>query len=71
MKKSAVFLLLYLFTFLPLSAKVIKVLAVGNSFSQDAVEQYLYELAEAQGDSLIIGNAISVVVPLIPTTTTC
>ena len=57
MKKSAVFLLLYLFTFLPLSAKVIKVLAVGNSFSQDAVEQYLYELAEAQGDSLIIGNA--------------
>lgn len=57
MKKSAVFLLLYLFTFLPLSAKVIKVLAVGNSFSQDAVEQYLYELAAAQGDSLIIGNA--------------
>jgi hypothetical protein len=38
-------------------AKVIKVLAVGNSFSQDAVEQYLYELAAAQGDSLIIGNA--------------
>ena len=38
-------------------AKVIKVLAIGNSFSQDAVEQYLYELAEAQGDSLVIGNA--------------
>ena len=38
-------------------AKIIKVLAVGNSFSQDAVEQYLYELAAAQGDSLIIGNA--------------
>ena len=38
-------------------AKVIKVLAVGNSFSQDAVEQYLYELAAAQGDSLVIGNA--------------
>ena len=37
--------------------KVIKVLAIGNSFSQDAVEQYLYELAAAQGDSLIIGNA--------------
>ena len=32
-------------------------LAIGNSFSQDAVEQYLYELAAAQGDSLIIGNA--------------
>ena len=32
-------------------------MAIGNSFSQDGVEQYLYELAEAQGDSLIIGNA--------------
>ena len=50
-------LLFYLFTFLPLPAKVIKVLAIGNSFSQDAVEQYLYELALAQGDSLVIGNA--------------
>lgn len=57
MKKTLLFLLFYLFTFLPLSAKVIKVLAIGNSFSQDAVEQYLYELAAAQGDSLIIGNA--------------
>ena len=28
----------------------------GNSFSQDAVEQYLYELAEAAGYELIIGN---------------
>ena len=54
----AVVLLFYLFTFLPLlQARVIKVLAIGNSFSQDAVEQYLYELAHAQGDSLIIGNA--------------
>ena len=50
-------LLFYLLTFLPLSAKVIKVLAIGNSFSQDAIEQYLYELAYAQGDSLVIGNA--------------
>ena len=38
-------------------AKLVKVLAIGNSFSQDAVEQYLYELAAAQGDSLVIGNA--------------
>ena len=37
--------------------KVLKVLAIGNSFSEDAVEQYLYELAAAQGDSLVIGNA--------------
>ena len=50
-------LLLYLLTLLPLSGKTIKVLAIGNSFSQDAVEQYLYELAKAQGDSLVIGNA--------------
>ncbi|MBR0259185.1 MAG: DUF4886 domain-containing protein [Prevotella sp.] len=57
MKKAVLFLLFYLFTFLPLSAKVIRVLAIGNSFSQDAVEQYLYELAHAQGDSLVIGNA--------------
>lgn len=39
------------------NAKLIKVLAIGNSFSEDAVEQYLFELARAQGDSLIIGNA--------------
>jgi hypothetical protein len=42
---------------LPSQAKLIKVLAIGNSFSQDAVEQYLFELAKAQGDSLVIGNA--------------
>ncbi len=38
-------------------ARTIKVLAIGNSFSEDAVENYLYELAAAQGDSLVIGNA--------------
>ena len=48
-----------LFLLLSLSGygKTIKVLAIGNSFSVDAVEQNLYELAAAQGDSLIIGNA--------------
>ena len=39
------------------SAKVLHVLAIGNSFSQDAIEQNLYELALAYGDTLIIGNA--------------
>lgn len=34
----------------------LRVLAIGNSFSQDAVEQYLYELAEAAGKPIIIGN---------------
>ncbi len=57
MKKGLLFLLFYLLTFSSLNAKVIKVLAIGNSFSQDAVEQYLWELAAAQGDSLVIGNA--------------
>ncbi len=36
--------------------KTIRILAIGNSFSRDAVEQYLYELAEAEGISVIIGN---------------
>lgn len=36
--------------------KTIHILAIGNSFSQDAVEQYLYELAEAEGISVVIGN---------------
>ena len=34
----------------------IRVLAIGNSFSQDAVEQYLYELGREVGVELIIGN---------------
>lgn len=36
--------------------KVTKILAVGNSFSRDAVEQYLWELAYANGEKCIIGN---------------
>lgn len=36
--------------------KVIKVLSVGNSFSQDAVEQYLYELGMEEGYNIVIGN---------------
>ena len=49
----------FLITFLALGAEaknVIKVLTIGNSFSEDAVENYLYELAKAAGDSLVIGN---------------
>jgi hypothetical protein len=37
--------------------RVLKVLAIGNSFSEDAVEQNLYQLTRAEGDSLVIGNA--------------
>ncbi len=34
----------------------VKILAIGNSFSQDAVEQYLYDLAKASGIEVVIGN---------------
>ena len=34
----------------------LRILAIGNSFSQDAVEQYLYELLKAEGIEAIIGN---------------
>lgn len=36
---------------------VIRLLCIGNSFSEDAVEQNLYELAHEAGYELIIGNA--------------
>ena len=35
---------------------VIRILAIGNSFSQDAVEQYLYELFDVAGIKVVIGN---------------
>lgn len=34
----------------------VRILAIGNSFSQDAVEQYLHELAAAEGLPAVIGN---------------
>lgn len=39
-----------------LQDKVIKILAIGNSFSEDAIEHYLYGLAKAGGIKVIIGN---------------
>lgn len=36
--------------------KLIRILAIGNSFSEDAVENYLYDLAKAAGIQLVIGN---------------
>jgi hypothetical protein len=38
------------------AGETIKVLAIGNSFSVDAVENYLSEMARADGITLIIGN---------------
>jgi hypothetical protein len=35
----------------------VKVLAIGNSFSQDAVEMYFYDLGASDNVTLIVGNA--------------
>ncbi|GAB3425547.1 DUF4886 domain-containing protein [Niabella aquatica] len=35
---------------------ITRILAIGNSFSEDAIETYLYPVALAGGDSVIIGN---------------
>lgn len=37
-------------------AETIKILAIGNSFSEDAVENYLYELGQTDNVTFIIGN---------------
>ena len=34
----------------------VKVLAIGNSFSEDAVEEHLSSLAQAEGLTVVIGN---------------
>ena len=36
---------------------VVRILCVGNSFSADVVESYLYDMADASGIKLVIGNA--------------
>lgn len=36
--------------------EVVRVLAIGNSFSVDALEKYLYDLAESGGKKIVIGN---------------
>lgn len=52
--------LLSLFFFLSIFftsyAETIKILAIGNSFSEDAIENYLYELGKADDVTLVIGN---------------
>ncbi|MFA5650536.1 MAG: DUF4886 domain-containing protein [Proteiniphilum sp.] len=50
--------LLFFFFLMTIYAKEIKVLAIGNSFSDDAIEHYLYQLAATNGDTLIIGNLV-------------
>lgn len=36
--------------------RVIKILAIGNSFSEDAIENYLHDLAKASGYKVLIAN---------------
>lgn len=35
---------------------ITKILAIGNSFSEDALEYYLYDVAKAAGETVMIGN---------------
>lgn len=59
-----VFLLLSLCALAKSPADTVRILAIGNSFSHDAVEQNLYELAQANGIPVIIGNAYIAGCPL-------
>lgn len=40
----------------PKQIDTVKVLAIGNSFSEDAVEHHLYRIASAKGKTIVIGN---------------
>ena len=40
----------------PVDDGIIRILAIGNSFSEDAIETYLYDLAKTDGKTVIIGN---------------
>lgn len=40
----------------PKEDDIIKVLAIGNSFSQDAVENYLFDISQSAGKKIVIGN---------------
>ncbi|MDR1810347.1 MAG: FAD-dependent oxidoreductase [Prevotella sp.] len=44
-------------TFSVSARQTVRILAIGNSFSEDAVENYLYDLAAAEDIDFIIGNA--------------
>lgn len=57
MRKIFLFLLLaFAMCLQTATARTIKILAIGNSFSEDAIEQYLHELAYADGIETVIGN---------------
>lgn len=49
-------ILTVLFTVNTWSQDTIRVLAIGNSFSENAIENYLYELGQEEGITFVIGN---------------
>ena len=58
--KRTCFLILFSLMVAAANAQVkdtLRVLAIGNSFSEDAVEQYLWDLGQEAGVTFIIGNA--------------
>ena len=57
MKQTILLLLIGLGLQNALAQNTMRILTIGNSFSADAVEQYLYELGNEAGYDLIIGNA--------------
>lgn len=59
MKRFTILISALLLCSLALSAAqrdTVRILAIGNSFSSDAVEEHLYELAKEEGVPVIIGN---------------
>ena len=56
--KRILLLLAVLFAVFPARAQqdTLRILAIGNSFSHDSVEQYLWELFDAEGIPVVIGN---------------
>jgi len=57
MKFLCTVLLLLFFSIGTYGEETIRILAIGNSFSEDAVEEYLDDLARTAGLKVIIGNA--------------
>ena len=53
----AIVLLLSSVSSIAQSQRTLRVLAIGNSFSEDAVEHYLWELGQEAGIDFVIGNA--------------
>ncbi|MDR1683257.1 MAG: DUF4886 domain-containing protein [Candidatus Symbiothrix sp.] len=56
--KRLCFLLLvaYVFCDVTFSQDTLRILAIGNSFSEDAIEEHLHQLAQAEGKVYIVGN---------------